>query len=116
MTEEPAFDPSRVMLNGAAIALVASLTDGMEKRLREEIKGSERRLMDVIEAQGQDIDGLEEWRGEELRKRQRREGQWSVFRTGWEFVARHDRVILAAAVLMAPILASVFGVRIEIGS
>jgi hypothetical protein len=82
----PQYDASRVMLNGAAIALVANLTSGMESRLIAEIQAVERRQsteldkavtrlrLDISE-QGDDIDGLQAWREDTEDARMVREGQ-----------------------------------------
>lgn len=113
---DPQYDASRVMFNGAAIGLVTSLVNGMEDRLRAEIHATEQRLSLELKTINGDVDGLELWRADVERARQRREGQWSVVSNSVAFLERHGKVILAAAVVAAPILAALLGVRIVIGS
>jgi hypothetical protein len=110
------YDPSRVMLNGAAIGLVTNLVNGMETRLREEIVASEKRLVRKLEDVNGDVDGLEEWRQSVEDAKQRRAGQWSVLTNAIAFVERHRALIISAALVSLPILARLLGIEISIGS
>ncbi len=108
----PQYDASRVMLNGAAIALVANLTSGMESRLIAEIQAVERRQsteldkavtrlrLDISE-QGDDIDGLQAWREDTEDARMVREGQMSIFKAAGRFILRYDKVILGVGLGLA---------------
>ena len=111
--QEPApYDASRVMLNGAAIALVANLTSGMESRLIAEIQAVERRQsteldkavtrlrLDISE-QGDDIDGLQAWREDTEDARMIRDGQMSIFKAAGRFLLRYDKVILGVGLGLA---------------
>lgn len=108
----PQYDASRVMLNGAAIALVANLTSGMESRLIAEIQAVERRQsteldkavtrlrLDISE-QGDDIDGLQAWREDTEDARMIRDGQMSIFKAAGRFILRYDKVILGVGLGLA---------------
>jgi hypothetical protein len=118
---DPEYDASRVMLNGAAIGLVTSLTTGMEARLITEIKAAEERqnskLESAVLALSGDVDELEAWRESEMSARIRRDGQWSVFRNSARFADRYGKILLALALALASILvASLGGVHVSIGS
>lgn len=111
------YDPSRVMLNGAAIGLVTALTAGMEQRLMDELRASEKRLSGQLTVLTGDIDTLEAWREAQEKAKERRAGQWSVLHAIGSFLSRHGAVLLAGAIAaLTAVVALLGGVQVTFGS
>lgn len=113
----PPYDASRVMLNGAAIGLVTSLTSGMEARLILEIKAAEERQNAKLDAFARavtgDVDDLQTWRDDMNDARLVRQGQMSVLSGFASFLIRYDKVILGIGIgLASGVVAAVAGVHL----
>lgn len=115
MDADPAFDPTRVMVNGHAIGLITKLVSELRADFREDLGAVEKRLTEKIDEQAGDIDELEEWRKADHDARSRRDGQWSVLRNVATFALRYDKLVLAATLALVGVLAAVLGVSVKVG-
>jgi hypothetical protein len=118
MTDEPQpqYDASRVMLNGAAIGLVTNLVNGVEARLSAELHAVETRLSAELKTVNGDVDGLELWRADMERAKQRRAGQWSVFTNALAWAEQHRGLLAAAVAALLLVLGRLLGIEVTIAS
>lgn len=115
----PDYDPTKVMFNGAAIALVTNLTNGIQAALTAEIKAAEerqnRRLEEAVKALTGDVDALELWRDDMESARLVRQGQMSVITGILRFIAHHERAILGIGMFVLAAVVALLGLDIRVG-